>query len=212
MITKVLLIIASVFVLYQIIIRVLAKLFLHFPAPAFTGHFLDSNFRRKLQPPNKVIPHSGIKEGMKVLEVGCGSGAFTTFAARVVGEKGKIYALDIQPEMLNQLQRKLSKPENQDIKNIELVSASAYKLPFENDFFDLVYMITVLPEIPDQNRALQETKRVLKPGGILAVTEFLPDPHYPLKSTVIKRGKEAGFVLDGTSGNFWNYIVRFKKL
>lgn len=211
MTTKILLIILSVFVLCQIIIRVLAKLFLHLPAPAFTGHFLDSTFRRKLQPPDKVIYRSGIKKGMRVLEIGCGSGAFTTFIARAVNEQGKVYALDIQSEMLNQLRYKLSKPENQDIKNIELVNASAYKLPFDDDFFDLVYMITVLPEIPDQNKALQETKRVLKLGGILAVTEFLPDPHYPLKSTVIKRGKEAGFVLDEVSGSFWNYTVRFKK-
>lgn len=210
MVVKILLVVLSIFVLYQIIVRVLAKLF-SFPAPAFTGHLLDSRFRRKLQPPDKVITRSGIKEGMRILEVGCGSGAFTTYAARAVGKKGKVYALDIQSEMLNQLEHKLSKPKHQDIKNIELVNASAYKLPFENNFFDLVYMITVLPEIPDQNKALQEIKRVLKSGGILAVTEFLPDPHYPLKSTVIKKGKEANFILEEVSGSFWNYTVRFKK-
>lgn len=215
MIIKILLIIFGAFVLYQIVVRILAKLFLklflNFPAPAFTGHLLDSRFRRKLQPPDKATARSGIKEGMRVLEVGCGSGAFTTYVARLVGKKGKVYALDVQTGMLNQLRHKLSKPENQDIKNIELVNASAYKLPFENNFFDLVYMIAVLPEIPDQNKALQEIKRVLKPGGILAVTEFLPDPHYPLKRTVIKTVKRAGFILDKVSGNFFNYTIRFKK-
>ena len=72
-------------------------------------------------------------------------------------------------------------------------------------------MVTVLQEMPDRNRALQETIRVLKPGGILAVTEFLPDPDYPLKSTTIKIGREAGFILDEASGSFWNYTVRFKR-
>ncbi|MBM3141767.1 MAG: methyltransferase domain-containing protein [Chloroflexi bacterium] len=164
-----------------------------------------------MQPPDKFIQRSGIKEDMRVLDLGCGSGAFTTFVARAVGEKGKVYAFDIQPEMLEQLERKLSRPENKNIKNIKLIEGNAYELPFDNGSLDLVYMVTVLQEIPDRNRALHEVKRVLKPGGILAVTELFPDPDYPWKSTTIKLGKEAGFALDKVSGNFFNYTVRFKK-
>ena len=100
---------------------------------------------------------------------------------------------------------------DQDIKNIQPIHGNAYKLPFENDFFDLACMITVLQEIPDRHRALQEIKRVLRKGGILAVTEFLPDPDYPLKSTTIKVVKRIGFALDEALGNFWNYTVRFIK-
>ena len=193
-----------------VVLRMIRKL-VHFPAPAFIGRFLDSNYRRKLQPPDKLIERSGIKKGMKVLELGCGSGAFTTFIARAVGKMGKIYALDIQPKMLKKLKDKLSKDEHKDIKNVELVNANAYELPFDNSYFDLVLVVAVLQEIPDRIRALKEAKRVLKPGGILAVTEFFPDPDYPLKSTVIKLGKEAGFVLDKVLGSFWNYTVRFRK-
>lgn len=174
------------------------------------GPFLDSGFRRKLQPPDKVIKRSGITEGMRILEVGCGSGAFTTFAAKVSGIKGEVYALDIQPKMLLQLKKKLSRPENRDIKNIKLVEGDVHKLPFDDNSFDLVYTVTVLQELPDKNRALKEMKRVMKPGGILAVTEFLLDPDYPLKSTTIKLGEEAGFILDKVAGNLWNYTVRFK--
>jgi len=210
MVIKILLMILGLFALYQVIIRIFRKLF-HFPAPAFMGQFLDSDFRRKLQPADKVIERSGIKRGMRVLEVGCGSGAFTTFAARVVGEEGKVYAVDIEPKMLKQLETKLNRPENQNIKNIKSIQSNAYKLPFENDFFDLAFMITVLQEIPDRHRALQEIKRVLRPGGVLAVTEFLPDPDYPLKSTTIKAVKRTGFALDEVIGNFWNYTVRFIK-
>ncbi len=210
MITKILLIIFGLFAIWQIIIRVGRKLF-HFPAPAFIGSLLDSNYRRKLQPPDKIIKRSGIEPGMKVLEIGCGSGAFTTFVARALGNGGKVYALDIQPAMLKQLEKKLAKPGNQDIKNIKLIQASAYNLPLENNSLDLVYMITVLQEIPDRQKALAEIKRVLKPEGILAVTEFLPDPDYPFISTVVKQGVGAGFVLDKISGNVWNYTVRFKK-
>jgi len=210
LIKSLLIIILGLFVLHQVVLRIVRKFF-HFPAPTFIGRFLDSSYRKRLQPPEKVTQRTGIKQGMRVIEIGCGSGAFTTFAARVVGEKGKVFAFDIQPKMLRQLEKKLTQPQNKDIKNIELIEGNANDLPFAANSFDLVYMITVLQEIPDRNKALQEIKRVLKPGGILAVTEFLPDPDYPLKSTTIKIGKKAGFVLDEALGSLWNYTVRFRK-
>ncbi len=210
LIKVVLIAILGLLLLHQVVMRIVRKL-VHFPAPAFIGRFLDSNYRRKLQPPDKIIQRSGITKGMRVLEVGCGSGAYTTFVARAVGEEGKVYALDIQPEMLQQLEHKLAKPENEDIKNIELVNSSAYDLPFDDGSLDLVYMVTVLQEIPDRSKALQQVRRVLKPGGVLAVTEWLVDPDYPWKSTTIRLGREAGFHLDEALGNFWQYTVRFRK-
>jgi ubiquinone/menaquinone biosynthesis C-methylase UbiE len=210
MVIKVLLAILAFIVLQQAISRLIRKRF-HFPAPAFIGPFLDSDFRRKFQPPDKILKRSGIKNGMNVLEVGCGSGAFITSTARAVGESGKVYGLDIQTKMLKQLRRKLSKNENNDIRNMVITSGSAYNLPYKDNIFDLAYMITVLPEIPDRNKALQEIKRVLKPGGVLAVSEFLPDPDYPWKSTTVRICSDAGFILDRISGNFWNYTARFTK-
>jgi len=197
-------------ILWITLAKVVRKL-VRFPAPAFIGRILDSGYRRKIQPPSHLIERSGIKKGMHVLDLGCGSGAFTPFIARTVGEKGKVYALDIQADMLKQLERKLAKPENKDIKNIKLIEGNAYELPFEDGSLDLVNMVTVLQEIPDRNRALQEAKRVLKSGGLLAVTELFPDPDYPWKSTTIKLGEGNGFVVDGVSGNFFNYTVKFKK-
>ena len=207
---KVILIVLGAFCLYQVLIRIIRKL-CHFPAPAFIGRALDSDLRRWMQPPDKIIERSGIEQGMTVMDLGCGSGAFTTFVARAVGEQGKVYAVDIQPAMLQQLEHKLARAENQDIINVELKQASAYDLPFDDESVDLVYIVTVLQEIPDRGRALREIRRILKPGGILAVTEFLPDPDYPLRSTTIKICQRKGFALDDNSGNLWNYTVRFKK-
>ena len=99
----------------------------HFPAPVFIGRLLDSGYRRRIQPPSQLIERSGIKKGMKVLDLGCGPGAFTPFIARTVGEKGKVYALDIQTDMLKQLERKLAKPENRDIKNIKLIEGMGHE-------------------------------------------------------------------------------------
>jgi len=197
-------------ILWLSVAKLVRKLF-RFPAPAFIGRLLDSGYRRRIQPPEQLIERSGMKKGMQVLDLGCGSGAFTTFVARAVGEKGKVYALDIQTDMLKQLERKLSRPENKDIRNIKLIEGNAYELPFEDNSLDVVNMVTVLQEIPDRNKTLQEVKRVLKPEGVLAVTELFPDPDYPWKSTTTKLGEEAGFVVDEVSGNFFNYTVRFRK-
>jgi len=212
---RLLLNILGVFVLYQIVLRLVRKHW-HFPAPAFIGRFLDSDYRRALQPPGQIVARSGVRPGMKALEIGCGSGAYTTFFARAVGLEGApfygaVAALDIQPEMLAQLATKLARPEHRDIHNITLHEASAHALPFEDETFDLVYMITVFQEIPDSDRTLAEVLRVLKPGGLLAITEWVVDPDYPWMSTTIKQGTRAGFVVDAALGNLWTYTVRFKK-
>jgi ubiquinone/menaquinone biosynthesis C-methylase UbiE len=175
------------------------------------GWFLDSSLRKALQSPRRVIERSGIREGMTALDLGCGSGAFVTGFARAVGEHGRVYALDMQEEMLHQLQRKLSRPEHADIKNIRLIAAKAYELPFRDASIDACFAVTALQEIPDGKRALGEIRRILKPGGLLAVTEFLVDPDYALRSTTIKLVTGAGFSIDGAAGNLWNYTVRFRK-
>ncbi len=209
-ILQIVLIIIGIIIAWSILTRLIRRIY-QFPAPAFIGYFLDSNYRRRIQPPTQIIERSGIKKGDRVLEIGCGSGAYTTFVAREVGEEGIVEALDIQPAMLAQLKKKLAKPENSDIQNIRLHESSAYQLPFEEGSIDLVYMITVLPEIPDQAKVLAAVWRVLKDNGILAVTEFFPDPDYPLISTTSRKGEKAGFDVEGLFGNLWTYTVRFRK-
>lgn len=199
----------GIVLLYRVVIGLLRKWF-HFPAPTFVGQFLDSDLRRRVQPPGPLIERSGIRTGMRVLEVGCGSGGYTTYVARAVGPEGEVCALDIQPAMLRQLEDKLSRPENRDIRNVTTYENSAYELPFDDDTFDVVYMVTVLQEIPDRARALSEVRRVLKPEGRFAVSEFLPDPDYVFPLTTIVMGQRAGFSVDAAEGNLWTYTVRFK--
>ncbi len=189
----------------------LVRRYVKFPAPAYAGRLLGGAWRLRLYPAATLIQRSGIKEEMHVLELGCGSGAYTPSVARAVGARGKVAALDIQPDMIAQLERKLSRPENSDIDNIKTYIHSAYDLPFEDGTFDLVYTIAVLQEIPDKPRALNEVRRVLKPGGVLAVTELFQDPDYPLRSTTIKDGTSAGFEVQASLGNFWYYTIRFVK-
>jgi ubiquinone/menaquinone biosynthesis C-methylase UbiE len=197
----------GLFFFLQVVMRVGRKIF-HFPAPAFMGRLLDSNYRRRLQRPSTIIARSGIRPGMKAIEVGCGSGAYTLFTAAAVGKAGKIYALDIQEKMLAQIRNKIERNKDTYLGNIELLKASAYAIPLPDNSLDLAYMITVLQEIPDKQRALAEIRRVLKPGGIIAVTELLPDPDYPFRSKTKRDLAKAGFVVEAVAGMFWTYTVR----
>jgi len=201
--------IALFFIAWQVLVRVVRH-FWHFPAPAFIEIFLNSRLRAKLQDPRKVIVRSGIKPGMLVLEIGCGGGFFLPYAAEAVGENGKAMGLDIAADMLARCRKYVDKfPKVKD--RIELIQKSAYELPFTDGTLDVVYLVAALMEIPEPARCLAEVKRVLKPGGVLAVSEFMVDPDYPTRRVTIRCGEAAGFKVDGLEGNVWNYTVRFKK-
>jgi len=161
-----------------------------------------------MQPPAKVVDWIGIQDGMCILEIGPGPGTFTIEAAKRVGEKGKVFAVDIQPIIVSRLNSRLQR---EGIANVMTKVASAYELPFSNNTFDRVYIIAVLAEIPDKKKALLEIKRVLKDNGLLAIGEFLPDPDYPRRKTVINWCKDTGFELVRGYGGVLHYVLTFKK-
>lgn len=147
----------------------LAKRIRRFQPPPFASsietRILESDLRGKLWPVEEIIEHSRIEKGMIVLGLGCGPGVHMIDFAKAIGEKGKLYAVDMQPKMISRLKEKLSKPEYKYLSNIEMKVANAYDLPFSNETIDLVVMVGVLGEIPDKNRVLKEIRRVLKLGG-----------------------------------------------
>ncbi len=181
------------------------------PAPAWIAGILDSPIRYALQSPDRAVSRSKIGRGMRVLEVGCGNGAVAAVAARAVGPAGAVYGLDIQPAMLDLFQRKLEGPGHGDIRNVQLVVGDALALPFPAESFDVVYLVEALGEIPDQPRALAEMRRVLKPDGALAVTEFFIDPHYARKGVITRRCAAAGLAPDAGAGTFWHFTATFRK-
>jgi len=89
--------------------------------------------------------------------------------------------------------------------------ANVYDLPFDDQSFDLIYMITVINEIPEIPQALSEFHRVLNPAGTLVFSELLMDPDYPLAGTLIKKNQAAGFSLKERIGNFFYYTLIFEK-
>jgi len=196
---------------YLIFVMTVVRLIRHFyqfPIPSFFTPLIDNPVRRKIQSPKAITEWMGVKDGMTILEIGPGSGTFTFEVAEQVGDDGRIYAIDIQESIVNALGEKV---EDRGINNVEVKQASVYELPFPDRYFDRVFMVTVFGEIPDKREALVEIHRVLKDDGILAIGEFLPDPDYPRRKTVIGWSQKSGFVLSNEYGNWLHYLLTFKK-
>lgn len=190
----------------QTVLR-LVRRFWHFPAPPFVAIALNSPLRKAIQPPAEVVAATGIGPGMTVLELGCGPGTFTLEASRVVGETGRVLAVDVQPEMIDMVGEAVRRAE---ATNVEIRLADAYHLPAADASVDAAFMVGVLAEIPDRMRALTEMRRVIKPAGILSVSEILFDPDYPRQSTVRRWCEQAGFQFEAAHPHGLWYVLNFR--
>jgi ubiquinone/menaquinone biosynthesis C-methylase UbiE len=145
---------------------------------------------------------------VNTLELGPGPGTFSVEAARRTDPYGTLVAVDIQSQMIATMEKKVRKA---GVTNVEAHVASAYDLPLHDGSVDRAFLVTVLPEIPDRHRALLELHRVLKPGGVLSISEEFLDPDYPLVRTVVRGAAEAGFELAERHGNWFVYTLNFRK-
>ena len=195
----------ALFLVLQIVVRLVRKIY-PFPIPAAMIRLIDNPLRRRFFSAGKTLDLVGIRPGMEVLELGPGSGFFTLEAARRVGPRGKLYSVDIEPQAIALLIQK-----TQNLPNVETRVGEAYGLDFPAESLDLAFLVAILGEIPDPVRALREIHRVLKADGTLSITEMLPDPDYPLRRTVVRWCREAGFELVEKGGNFFCYTLNFRK-
>ena len=176
--------------------------------PEFAANIIDNPLRRRIQPPAAMPIRHGVKEAMKVLEVGPGNGTYTIATARAVGDAGQVVTIDIEPKMIERVKKRI---QDEGITNIDARMADVFDLPFEDGAFDLVYMIAVIGEIPSPERAVREFRRVLKTGGSLAFSELLMDPDYPLAKSLIRLAESEGFLLKNKEGGFGSYTLVFGK-
>ncbi|UCC20958.1 MAG: methyltransferase domain-containing protein [Promethearchaeota archaeon] len=196
------------FFIIFVVLRVIRRYY-KFPVPAFMTRLIDNPIRRKLiQKPETVAKRMKLEPGMTIIEIGPGKGSYTKAIAENVLPDGKVYALDIQESIITRLKKRI---EREKVTNIFPKIGDVYNLSFEDESIDRVLMITCLPEIPDPIRALKEIKRILKPNGLVSLSEMLPDPDYPRRKTEKRWAKEAGFELDEQFGNWFVYQINFKK-
>ena len=115
--------------------------------------------------------------------------------------------MDVKSEVIAILKRRI---ERAGVKNITTEVASAYEIPLPSTSIDRAFMVQVLPEIPDKEKALCEIRRVLKKDGLLTLGECLIDPDYHCRKTEISWCRDAGFELMGSYGSPFFYVLIFK--
>ncbi|NWF70946.1 MAG: class I SAM-dependent methyltransferase [Chloroflexi bacterium] len=178
------------------------------PCPAKLSFLLENPLMNRVAGAERLLDRAGVQPGMRVLDVGCGPGRLTLPAARRVGAGGEVVALDIQPAMLQRVQKKLAA---QGITQVRLLQAGAGEGKTDANSFDRAFLVTVLGEIPDKVAALREIYRALKPGGILSITEVFPDPDVQTPGEIRKLAQETNFVIASKIGTFPAFTMNLVK-
>ena len=146
------------------------------------------------------------RPGEHVLEVGPGTGYYTLDLAGWVEPGGAVEIFDIQQEYLDHVMRRARE---RGVANIAPTLGDAQSLPYADASFDAAVLITVLGEIPDQDAALRELARVLRPGGRLVVGETVYDPHVVTSDALRRRAERAGLRFERREGSPLGYFARF---
>lgn len=170
--------------------------------------FLDLPGRGVIMSPQTVAERLPVKPDAQVLEIGPGSGYYSVAVAKRIPQ-GLLTLLDIQQEMLEKSAAKLNAA---GISNFVTQQSDGKALPFADDNFDAMFMVTVFGEIEAQAAFLSEAARVLKPGGVLSITEHHPDPDFETAEQVAEMLQQHGFVPLQKLGWRWAYTLNASKV
>ncbi len=128
---------------------------------------LDNRYRKLFQNPYKIL-RPFIKEGMTVLDMGCGPGFFSLEIARLLKGKGFVYAADLQQGMLDIVRKKVKSTDLEQVIKLHKCQDDSIDLGSKVDFVLLFY---VVHEVPDQEKLFRELKSLLNPGGEIFIIE-----------------------------------------
>lgn len=136
-------------------------------------HFHHGKSSRKILDADHILTSIGLKKGDVFLDAGSGDGYMSLAASKIVGDEGKVIAVDIWEESMNILKKEIKE---HDIINIETIVADiSDKIPVINNHIDIGYTGNVLHgfvQNKDYNEVMEEIRRIIKPDGIFAVIEF----------------------------------------
>jgi ubiquinone/menaquinone biosynthesis C-methylase UbiE len=155
------------------------------PMSNFDFQFMSVGYKfRDLRLPRKtILEEVGIKPGFHVLDYGCGPGSYIVPLAELVGESGKIYALDIHPLAIRKAQDIASKKR---LANVETI-LSDYKTGLPDDTLDAVLLYDAFHHLSDPDVVLKELHRVLKPDGILSFSD-----HHMRENEIVSQVTNSG--------------------
>ncbi|MCW7080581.1 MAG: methyltransferase domain-containing protein [Candidatus Methanospirare jalkutatii] len=175
--------------------------------PSQISFWLDFPLRRLILSPQKLADRLHLKEDFKVLEIGPGPGYFSVEVARRIPQ-GHLELFDLQKEMLEKAHRKI---ESAGLHNVGFTQGDAVDLPFDENEFDVVFLVAVLGEVSDKERCLGAIYRILKPSGLLSITEQPGDPDFLPLPVVRSLAEKQGFEFVESYGKKKNYTANFRK-
>lgn len=141
--------------------------------------WLDRAERIEEEEPDRALDAIRLEPGSTVADVGAGSGYMTVRMARRVGPSGKVYANDLQPEMLTLLRQRLARDQ---IANVETVLGTIDDPRLPSSAIDLILMVDVYHEFSQPQAMLRKMREALRPGGRLVLLEYRKeDPSIPIR-------------------------------
>jgi ubiquinone/menaquinone biosynthesis C-methylase UbiE len=175
------------------------------PMPYQQAAWLEHPLRLRYRNPSTLLGLIGLFSGMSIADLGCGTGLFTEEMARRVGRTGMVHAVDLQLPLITHAQQRVTAAGLDG--QVRFHHTGIHTLPLPDQSVDVALMAAVLGELPARTLALDEVRRVLKPGGRLAVSEELPDPAYAPAPLVRRWAEEAGFRFGGLTGTPFCYTM-----
>jgi len=126
-----------------------------------------------------MLTNLGIKPGMTIVDMGCGNGFYSLKMAQMTGKKGRVLAVDVQPQMLLYLRERM---EESDVENITPILGSFHSPRLPPNTADLILMVDVYHEFSHPVLMLREMRDSLKPDGLIVLLEYREeDPEVPIK-------------------------------
>jgi ubiquinone/menaquinone biosynthesis C-methylase UbiE len=136
--------------------------------PRLKGQLL-SDERYDVLRPAELLRSLGLSAGQTCADIGCGPGFFTIPAAEIVGERGQVYAADVQGDMLSAVKARVKE---HGLSNVRVVKSSETDVPLPAGRADLVLLAFTLSEVDQRARFLHRLSRLLKPTGHMVVIEW----------------------------------------
>lgn len=168
----------------------------------------------RLQPPERVLDAIGVRPGMTVAEIGAGQGRYAVQLAARVGPAGRVFAEDIDGAALDHLRRRCRR---WGLKNVDVILGDVTDPKLPPGELDLIWIVSSYHHFADPVALLRQARTALKPGGRLAIGEWItihePGRSGTTSASIIRQMASAGYVLERTddflkADNFLIYLFR----
>lgn len=180
------------------------------------AQWLEREEREQEERGDLLLRELSLKPGMNVMDVGAGTGYYSRRISTMVGPKGLVYAIDVQPEMIKMLNAVATRPAFSNVKPV-LGSEKSVALP--DGVADLAIMVDVYHELEFPSEMLASISRALRPGGRVVFVEYrAEDPHVPIKplhkmsqAQIRREAENNGLIWERTANTLpWQHLVIFR--